>query len=134
MASNYAEAAFLAWMTRATAMPSAPANLYVSLHTGDPADTGANEIAGGSYARVAIAATSGWTAIADNGTVKQTANVAAINFPTATGNWGTITHAGLWDASTGGNFMDGGALDASLSISSGDIASLPAGALILQGE
>ena len=27
--------------------------VYVSLHTGDPADTGANELTGGSYARQA---------------------------------------------------------------------------------
>ena len=35
-------------------------SVYVSLHSADPAQTGANELTGGAYARIVVAAT-GWT-------------------------------------------------------------------------
>jgi hypothetical protein len=65
---------------------------HVSLHTGDPAGTGANEVVGGGYARVAITA---WTAGAVDGTYVAT---LAGNFtiPAAT----EVQWAGLWNGTT----------------------------------
>jgi len=83
---------------------------YVSLHTGDPGETGADEAAGGSYARQSAAF--------DASASGATANAADITFtamPTA-----TITHIGVWDASTTGNFLWGGAASASKALTSGD--------------
>ncbi len=102
-----------------------PANVYVSLHTGDPSTTGANEVSGGSYARVAVSTTGGFSAPSSN-TID---NAAAITFPTATASWGTVTHVGIWDASSAGNFLIGGALTSAKAVNSGDTASFAIGAL-----
>lgn len=63
---------------------------HVSLHTGDPDGTGANEVAGGGYTRVPI---SGWTAGPVDGTYTATLGVTAFNVPANT----EIEWAGLWN-------------------------------------
>lgn len=82
------------------------ASIYLSLHSGDPSLTGANELSGNGYARVAV---SNWSAAGS----KTLSNGAVINFPTATGAWSEATYIGIFDASTSGNFWGGGALTAS---------------------
>ena len=72
---------------------------YLSLHTGDPAGTGANECAGGSYARVATV----WSAPSAG---SSTGAATLINVPPST----TITYWGVWDAASGGSFWEGGVL------------------------
>lgn len=72
---------------------------FISLHTADPGLTGASEVSGNAYARVAspgfIAAVLG---VSTNG--------ALVTFPAPTpANWGTVTYAGIWDAATVGNFL-----------------------------
>jgi hypothetical protein len=66
-------------------------NTYVALHTADPGDAGTqqtSEAAYTSYARVAVARTSGgWTVTANS-----VSPVAAITFPAGTGGSGTVTH------------------------------------------
>lgn len=74
---------------------SAPiTDIHVSLHTADPGTAGdqtTSEIAYTSYARVAVARTSGgWTVTANS-----CSPVAAITFPAGTGGTGTATHFGL---------------------------------------
>ncbi|WP_280389784.1 phage tail fiber protein [Nocardia wallacei] len=81
------------------------ANVYVSLHTSDPGSTGANELSGGSYARVQGTWTSGTT-----GTLSMPE--LTFNSPAA-----TITHVGLWSASTAGTFYDKAALVPNITLS-----------------
>lgn len=68
---------------------------FASLHTGDPSTTGANEMTGGSpaYARKSIT-----YAASSTGTK---ANSAACLFDVPAS---TVTHVGLWSASTAGTF------------------------------
>lgn len=88
---------------------TAPASgLFISLHTASPGTTGANETSLGSYARVA-----GSFGAASSGSA---ANDAAITFATD-GGGAAITHFGVWDASTAGNFIRGGALSSSFTYS-----------------
>lgn len=78
---------------------------YVALFTTAPAaddGSGAVEANGGGYARVQTAAASWGPAGAPPPLL---ANSAAIAFPAATANWGTIVAAGLYDAATGGNLL-----------------------------
>lgn len=79
-------------------------NLYVSLHTADPGEAGdqtTNEIAYTSYARVAVARTSGgWTVTANS-----VSPVANISFPAGTGGSGTATHFGIGTASSGAGVL-----------------------------
>lgn len=95
------------------------ATVYISLHTADPGLTGASEVSGGAYARQSIAFAAA--------SAKVCINSALITFPTATVAWGTITHAGIWDASTAGNFLFGDALTISRVIGIGDIFKFAAG-------
>lgn len=94
-------------------------NLYVSLHTGDPGDTGdqtTSEAGYTSYARVAVARTSGgWTVTGNS--VSPAAN---IEFPAATGGSETITHFGIGTGISGaGYLMYAGTVTPNLSVSSG---------------
>lgn len=119
---------------------TAPANVYVALFTDAPSDSGGGtEVSGGAYARVQVAsALANWagtqsagSTTASSGTGGQTSNNGAITFPAPSGaNWGTITHFGIFDASTGGNLLFHAALTASKSVNDGDSApSFAAGAL-----
>ena len=56
-------------------------------------------------------------------------NIAAIEWPTATGDWGNITHMAVFDADTGGNMLVHAVLSASKNIASGDVLRIPAGDL-----
>jgi len=77
-------------------------------------------LSGSAYVRKSVAfTTSGNT----------TSNNAAIEFPTATGNWGTVTHVGVFDASTSGNLMAYATLSASKTIETGDVFRVPSGDL-----
>lgn len=100
------------------------ASLYVAASTADPGEDGSTiaEPSGGSYARVEITADT-WDA-ASGGTKT---NGAAISFPAATGDWGTITHIAIFSASSGGNLICSGALAASKSVTSGQTLRIPAG-------
>jgi len=94
-------------------------NLYVALHTSDPGEASnqtSNECAYTSYARVAVARTSGgWTITANS--VSPTAN---IDFPVATGGTETATHVSIGTDSTGtGKILYYGAITPYISISTG---------------
>lgn len=94
-------------------------SFYVSLHSSDPGEAGdqtTNEVAYTSYARVAVARTSGgWTR-----TGSTISNTALVQFPQCTGSTATATHFGIGTASSGaGNLLMSGALTSSLSISNG---------------
>lgn len=105
---------------------TALAHVYVGLCTSTPTDaTGGTEVSGGSYARVE--SKSKW-ATPSAGSV---ATNAVVDFGTATGSWGTITHFELWDASTSGNRLGWGSLTASKTVGSGDSASCASGSLVM---
>jgi len=94
-------------------------NLYVSLHTADPGETGnqsTSETSYTSYARVAVARTTGgWTVTANS-----VSPVANIDFPAATGGTGTITHFGVGTASSGtGVLYYSGTVTPNITVSSG---------------
>ncbi len=75
-------------------------NLYAALHTASPADTGnqtTSECAYASYARVAIARTTGGFTV----TGSSVSPVADVDFPIATGGSETATHFSFGTASSG---------------------------------
>ena len=93
-----------------TSVWAAPSACYVALFSSDAGldsnvEGSQTEASGGSYARV-DASTSFPAAAA--GSV--TNSVAELVFPTATADWGTMTHWALMDASTSGNVLMWGAL------------------------
>lgn len=94
-------------------------NLYVSLHTSDPGESGnqtTNETSYTSYARVAVARTSGGFTVSSN-SVSPAANV---DFPACTGSTATITHFGIGTASSStGKLLYSGTVTPNISVSNG---------------
>ena len=107
-------------------------NLYVSLHTADPGEAGdqtTSECAYTSYARVAVARTSGGWTITGN-SVSPAAN---IDFQAATGGTETATHVAIGAASTGtGKILYSGAITPNISISTGVTPRIGTGATITE--
>ena len=103
---------------------SAPGTLYVALYTVAPSDTGGGtEVSGGAYARQ----TGAFTVSGTNPTTAT--NSAAIEYPGATANYGTVVAVGILDASSSGNLLAYSTLDASKVVSSGDVFRFNAGDL-----
>ena len=103
---------------------TAPSTLYVALYTVAPTDTGGGtEVSGGAYARQTAA-------FSVSGTDPTTAsNSAAIEYPTATANYGTVVAVGIFDASSSGNLMAYANLTSSKVVSTGDVFRFNAGDL-----
>lgn len=119
--SNYLENALINGTLRATTF-TAPAAVYVSLHTADPTDAGTGtEVSGGSYARQA--ATFG---APSNGASTTTAD---ITYPQATASYGTVGWIGIWDAVSSGNLLYHTPLNTSKTIDTGDIFKITSGSL-----
>jgi hypothetical protein len=113
--TNFSEDLVLDWLlTNGSA--TRPTAWYVALYTVAPGEAGGGtEVSGGSYARTAVTFTV-------SGTAPTTAsNSAAVEFPTATGSWGTIVAAGIFDASTSGNLLAFANLTTSKTVDSGDV-------------
>jgi predicted metal-binding membrane protein len=102
---------------------TAPGTLYLALFTSNPdEDASGTEVStsGTAYARQTVTFTvSGNTATTD----------AAVEYSTATANFGTVTHVGVMDASTAGNLLAYAALTSSKTIETGDVFRVPAGDL-----
>ncbi len=119
--TDYLENALINHILRNTTYTS-PTTIYVGLFTAAPSDSGGGtEVSGGGYARQA--------ATFSAPSAGATSNAADITFPTATANWGTITHVALFDAATGGNMLFWGALTTSKAVNTGDVLKILAGDL-----
>ena len=90
-----------------------PTAVFIALFTVTPTDVAASgtEVTGGSYARqaAAFAAAAGGSA----------ALTAAVTFPSATADWGTVVAVGIFDAATVGNMLWWGPLTANRTVSLG---------------
>ena len=120
--SNYLETKVLDHVFGGTAY-TAPATLYLALFTANPNEDGSGtevSTSGTAYARQSVAFTiSGNTA----------SNTAAVEYPTATANYGTVSHIGIYDASSAGNLIAYAALTSSKAIETGDVFRVPTGDL-----
>ena len=112
--SDYAEKLLLDYAMTAGSV-TRPTAWYVALYTGAPSDSGGGtEVSGSGYAIQAVtfaAATSG---------AGTTSNTNAQTFTASGGAFGTVTHIGILDASSGGNLLWHGAMTASKTIADGD--------------
>jgi hypothetical protein len=120
--TNYLEGKIIDHMLRNQSY-TPPTTIYLALFTAAPGEAGGGtEVSGGSYARQAVTLTAASGAGASE-------NSADITFPTATADWGTITHCALFDAATSGNMLMYTALDASKTVNNGDTLKFSAGDL-----
>lgn len=94
-------------------------NLYIALHTADPGETGnqgTSEAAYTSYARVAVARTSGGFTV----TASSVSPAATISFPACTGSTATVTYFSVGVASSGATkILYSGTVTPSMSVSTG---------------
>lgn len=111
------------------AASSASTELWVSLHTADPADTGTqgtNETSYTGYARTAVARTTGGWVVSSG----SASPVAAITFGQATStSTGTLTHAaiGLTSSTTDGDIIASGTISPNINFSQNVTPSLTTG-------
>jgi len=119
--SDYAEKLLLDFlMTTGTA--TRPTNWYVALFTAAPNDAGGGtEVSAGGYARQSVA----FSAAASPGGT--TSNSGEVSFTASGGDYGTVTHMGIFDASSSGNLLWHGALTASKAVADGDTLTFAAG-------
>lgn len=101
---------------------ASPSNTYLALFTSDAGleenlRPAWNEVAGGSYSRVQLTPAM-WKDPANGATENNT----EVIFPTATADWGTITHTAIMDSATGGNVLLWTALNVDKTITTGDSA------------
>ena len=121
--SDYLELKFLDHFT-GTASTTSPSAVYIGLSTGSLADDNSGtELSGNNYAREAITFAS-----ASGGSISNNNNV---EFNSATGSWGTVSHFGIYDALTSGNLLFHGAFTASKTIATGDILKVASGSLTI---
>jgi hypothetical protein len=112
--SDHAEKLLLDWLMT-TGSATRPTAWYVALYTAAPSDSGGGtEVSGSGYAREAVTFAA---ATSPGGT---TSNTGAVSFTASGGDWGSITHIGIHDASTGGNLLWHGAMTASKTVADGD--------------
>lgn len=95
---------------------TAPAAVYVKLHTGSPGEAGATNAATETTRKAAS------FGAPSSGVITASADVTWTNVSTTE----TYSHISLWDASTAGNCLFTGALSASKSVTAGDTFTLTA--------
>ena len=121
--SNYLELKFLDHFT-GTASTSAPSAVYLGRATASiQDDASGSELSGNNYTRKAVTFAS-----ASSGSISSN---AAVEFNAASGDWGTISHWGIWDAATSGNLLYHGAFTTGKAIASGDILKVASGSLTI---
>ena len=98
-----------------TSSTSSPSNVYLALFTSNPTDAGSGTeltINSNGYTRNAITFNA-----ASNGSAT---NSSEETFTASGGNWGTITHFGIFDQASSGNLLYHGALADDKLIENGD--------------
>lgn len=101
------------------ATPFSIGTVKISLHTASPARTGANEVAGGSYARLACTFDPAADRATQNDILLTFADMPAC----------TVTHVGFWDDASPPNFLKGTALPVPKSYLAGGDAKITIGSL-----
>lgn len=132
--SQYFANEILTWIKGAS-FPTALSNVYVSIHTGDPGTAGTSSdvtlTVTGSSNRTAISASAftGVTGASPSGFEIKNTNTVQVTTNAQNGTQQTLSHFGLWDSQTAGNFIASGALTSNVDVQSGDTVQFNASAL-----
>ena len=133
--SQYLADRILIWV-KGTTFPTALSTVFVSLHSGDPGTAGNNNnvqaTVTGSANRTSVTSSTFSTVGAAPGGGFQITNSNPVQMTTNAAGSATVTHFGVWDAVSGGNFLASGALTTSVDVVSGDTVQFNAGALAIR--
>lgn len=125
--SNYTRDKYLNWI-KGTAFGTAPTTVYVGLYSSDPTPANSGtEVTTTIRAAGRVAATFG--SITQSTPYNTMTHAADIDFGNAAGG-ATVTHFGVFDASSGGNLLDYEALTTTRVITTGLPVKFVAGSLI----
>jgi hypothetical protein len=95
--------------------------VFAALFVTPTTDTGGGiEVVGGSYTRTSVASFTVPASGSSN-------NSSTVTFPSASANWGVVTHFALFDAATGGNMLFHGPLTTPKVVNAGDSFVFPVG-------
>jgi hypothetical protein len=129
----------LAFIFRGVAMPAVGTNIVLSLHTGAPGTTRANEVSTSNwtnYARVTqVRNATNWETPSDSGGPgRRTRNAVEVTYGTAavTGTPPVITHVEAWDNSATPRRLGGAALTQSRTVDNGVPVSFPAQSIVVR--
>lgn len=135
--SQYLADEILDWV-KGGSFPTALSNVYISIHTSLPSNAGSggdvtNTVTGTANRTVvassafsaATNATGGGREITNTGVVLITGSAVNVSAQ-------TLTHFGVWDAVTAGNFLASGVLTSSVTVQSGDTVQFNAGAMAIR--
>ena len=104
-----------------------PSSVYIGLSTGSFGDDASGtELSGSGYTRKVVTFSA-----AASGT---TSNNAIIEFPAATGSWGTVSHFGVFDAASSGNLLIHGAFTTAKTIATSDVLRIASGDLDITAD
>lgn len=119
--SDYAEKLILDWLFTNGAA-TRPTSWYIGCFTSATSDSGGGtEVAGNGYSRQSV------TFDAASSPAGTTQNSGAVSFTASGGNWGSITHIGIFDAASAGNLLWHGAMTAARTVNDGDTLTFSAG-------
>lgn len=133
--SQYLADKVLVWI-KGTTFPTALSTVYVTLHSGDPGTAGsANNVqssivSGGVRTAVSTSTLSAVTSASGGGF--QITNNNSVQITTSSTSSATVTHFGVWDASSSGNFLASGSLTSPVEVVTGDTVQFNAGALTIR--
>lgn len=135
--SQYLADRVLNWF-KASAFPTALSNVYISIHTGDPGASGTSSdvtvAVTGSSSRTAVASSAFTSPGNASGGGREVTNTSVVQITTSATNVATqtITHFGVWDAATSGNFLASGVLTSPVGVQTGDTVQFNVGALAIR--
>ncbi len=135
--SQYLATKILSWVKNST-FPNALSNVYVSVHTADPGTAGTNNDVTasikGSPTRTAIASTTFSSVSPSSGGGYEITNSIVSQITTSAQNTAgtTVTHFGIWDAATTGNFLASGTLTTPVDVQQGDTVQFNSGAMAIK--
>ncbi len=113
---------FLEWIFNASAVATAPTNIWIQLHTGDPGAAGTANVAGNATRKDLTAA----MGTASGGAIT---NTSAITWTTSEVDTSEdYTHISYWTASSAGTFLASGLMTAN-AVTVGDEFTIPVGDL-----
>lgn len=132
--SDYMESGLLNYTLRGQSFTQ-PTAIWVALFEADPTDanTTANELGDSAYARQDAAdggtIDAGWSAPFTDGTGTAVTNEIALEYPPIADGAVTVSHFGLYDASTAGNLLYHGAFDTPRDLQVDDVVAIGIAAL-----
>ena len=135
--SQYFATQVLSWVKGAP-FPTALSNVYISLHSSDPGDAGANgdvtSTITSSANRTQISSAALSAVVGASGGGFEVTNTGVVQLTTSANNTSpiTVTHFGVWDAASGGNFLASGALTSSVDVEVGDTVQFNIGAMAVR--